>query len=289
MYNAKGTGVALITPFNNDKSVDYKGLERLLNHVIIGGVDYLVLMGTTGENTTLSKVEKIEVIEFCKQINNGRLPIVLGIGGNNTAQVVSDIENANLEGISAILSVSPSYNKPSQEGIYQHYKMISASTLLPIILYNVPGRTSSNMSADTTLRLANDFKNIVAIKEASGDMDQIMKIIKAKPSNFSVLSGDDALTLPMLYMGAVGVISVIGLSHPKDFSEMVSFALSGNKKNANEIHYNLYDFYGPFYQEGNPVGVKACLELMGICKAFVRNPLVEAGDEVKNKLKKLLI
>ena len=289
MYNAKGTGVALITPFNNDKSVDYKGLEKLLNNVIIGGVDYLVLMGTTGENTTLSQVEKIEVIKFCKQINNGRLPIILGIGGNNTNQVVADIENANLDGISAILSVSPSYNKPSQEGIYQHYKMISESTSLPIILYNVPARTSSNISAVTTLRLANDFKNIVAIKEASGDMDQIMKIIKAKPSNFSVLSGDDALTLPMLYMGAAGVISVIGLSHPKDFSKMVSCALSGNKKLANEIHYNLYDFYGPFYQEGNPVGVKACLELMGICKAFVRHPLVEAGDEVRNKLKELLI
>ena len=288
MYKIQGTGVALITPFNNDKSVDYKGLEKLLDHVIIGGVDYMVLMGTTGENTALSQAEKIEVVDFCKKVNNGRLPIVLGIGGNNTAQVVSDIKSAKLEGVSAILSVSPSYNKPSQEGIYQHYKTITESTSLPIILYNVPGRTSSNILSETTLRLAHDFKNIVAIKEASGNMHQIMKIIKNKPSKFSVISGDDALTLPMIHTGAEGVISVIGLSHPKDFSEMVSFALSGDKKRANEIHYRLFDFYEPLYEEGNPVGVKACLELMGICKAVVRNPLVEASEDIKKSLTKLL-
>ena len=288
MCKIKGTGVALITPFNNDKSVDYNGLERLLNHVTSGGVDYLVLMGTTGENTTLSQVERIEVVDFCKNINNGKLPIVLGIGGNNTAQVVSDIKSAKLEGVSAILSVSPSYNKPTQEGIYQHYKMISECTSLPIILYNVPGRTSSNILAETTVRMANDFRNIIAIKEASGNMHQIMKIIKNKPSGFSVLSGDDALTLPMIHMGAEGVISVIGLSHPKDFSEMVSFALSRNRKRANEIHYRLLDFYEPLYKEGNPTGVKACLELMGICRSFVRSPLVEASEEVRKRLTNLL-
>ena len=288
MDKIKGTGVALVTPFNNDKSVDYKGLENLLNHVINGGVDFLVLMGTTGESTTLSKTERIEVVDFCKKINNGRLPIVLGIGGNNTMQVVADIQTANLENVDAILSVSPAYNKPSQEGIYQHYKMISESSPLPIIVYNVPGRTSSNISAATTVRLATDFKNIVGVKEASGDMDQIMKILKNKPADFVVLSGDDGLTLPMIHMGAEGVISVIGQSYPKDFSDMVSFGLSEHNKLANQIHYKLYDFYGPLYAEGNPVGVKACLEMLGICKAVVRLPLFEASNTIKNELKKLL-
>ena len=288
MDKIKGTGVALVTPFNEDKSVDYKGLENLLNHVIDGGIDYLVLMGTTGESVTLSKGEKVAVVDFCKKINNSRIPVVLGIGGNNTMQVVEDIKSANLDGIDAILSVSPAYNKPSQEGIYQHYKMISGNCPLPIIVYNVPGRTASNLSAETTVRLANDFENIVAVKEASGDMDQIMKIIKNKPSNFVVLSGDDGLTLPMIHMGAEGVISVIGQSHPKEYSDMVSFGLSGNKEIANQLHNKLYDFYVPLYAEGNPVGVKACLELLGICKSQVRLPLVEASDAIKNELKSLM-
>jgi 4-hydroxy-tetrahydrodipicolinate synthase len=288
MNKIKGTGVALVTPFNEDKSVDYKGLENLLNHVIDGGIDYLVLMGTTGESVTLSKGEKVAVVDFCKKINNSRIPVVLGIGGNNTMQVVEDIKSANLDGIDAILSVSPAYNKPSQEGIYQHYKMISGNCPLPIIVYNVPGRTASNISAETTVRMANDFENIVAVKEASGDMDQIMKIIKNKPSNFVVLSGDDGLTLPMIHMGAEGVISVIGQSHPKEYSDMVSFGLSGNKEIANQLHNKLYDFYVPLYAEGNPVGVKACLELLGICKSQVRLPLVEASDAIKNELKSLM-
>ena len=288
MDKIKGTGVALVTPFNEDKSVDYKGLENLLNHVIDGGIDYLVLMGTTGESVTLSKGEKVAVVDFCKKINNSRIPVVLGIGGNNTMQVVEDIKSANLDGIDAILSVSPAYNKPSQEGIYQHYKMISGNCPLPIIVYNVPGRTASNISAETTVRLANDFENIVAVKEASGDMDQIMKIIKNKPSDFVVLSGVDGLTLPMIHMGAEGVISVIGQSHPKEFSDMVSFGLSGNQEIANQLHNKLYDFYVPLYAEGNPVGIKACLELLGICKSQVRLPLVEASDAIKNELKSLM-
>ena len=288
MDKIKGTGVALVTPFNEDKSVDYKGLENLLNHVIDGGIDYLVLMGTTGERVTLSKGEKVAVVDFCKKINNSRIPVVLGIGGNNTMQVVADIKSANLDGIDAILSVSPAYNKPSQEGIYQHYKMISGNCPVPIIVYNVPGRTASNISAETTVRLANDFKNIVAVKEASGDMDQIMKIIKNKPSDFVVLSGDDGLTLPMIHMGAEGVISVIGQSHPKEYSDMVSFGLSGNQEIANQLHNKLYDFYVPLYAEGNPVGIKACLELLGICKSQVRLPLVEASDAIKNELKSLM-
>ena len=288
MDKIKGTGVALVTPFNEDKSVDYKGLENLLNHVIDGGIDYLVLMGTTGESVTLSKVEKVAVVDFCKKINNSRIPVVLGIGGNNTMQVVDDIKSSNFDGVDAILSVSPAYNKPSQEGIYQHYKMISGNCPLPIIVYNVPGRTASNISAETTVRLANDFENIVAVKEASGDMDQIMKIIKNKPSDFVVLSGDDGLTLPMIHIGAEGVISVIGQSHPKEYSDMVTFGLSGNQEIANQLNNKLYDFYIPLYVEGNPVGIKACLELLGICKSQVRLPLVEASDAIKNELKSLM-
>ena len=288
MDKIKGTGVALVTPFNNDKSLDFKGLESLLNYVIDGGIDYLVLMGTTGESVTLSKVEKIAVVDFCKKINNNRIPIVLGIGGNNTMQVVADIKSTNFNGIDAILSVSPEYNRPTQEGIYQHYKMISESSPLPIILYNVPSRTASNITVETTLRLANDFDNIVAVKEASGDMDQIMKIIKNKPIDFVVLSGDDGLTLPMINMGAEGVISVIGQSHPKDFSDMVSFGISGNKEIASQLHNKLYDFYMPLYAEGNPVGIKACLELLGKCKSHVRLPLVEASDAIKDELKSLI-
>ena len=288
MDEIKGTGVALVTPFNVDKTIDYNGLENLLNHVIDGGVDYLVLMGTTGESATLSKEEKVEVVNFCKKINKERLPIVLGIGGNNTMQIVADVQSANLDGIDAILSVSPYYNKPSQEGIYQHYKMISENCSLPIIVYNVPGRTASNISAETTLRLANDFENIVAIKEASGDMDQIMKIIKGKPSEFVVLSGDDGLTLPMIHMGADGVISVIGQSHPKEYSDMVSFGMSGNNEVANQLHNRLYDFYEPLYAEGNPVGVKACLEVLNICKSEVRLPLVKASAKITQDLKQLI-
>ena len=288
MEKIKGTGVALITPFNADLSVDYIGLEKLINHQIEGGINYLVLMGTTGESAVLSKAEKQEVISFCKKINAGRLPIALGIGGNNTLALVEEIKATDFTGIDAVLSVSPAYNKPTQEGIYQHYKMIADVCPLPIVLYNVPGRTASNMEVETTLRLANDFENIVAIKEASGDLDQIMKIIKNKPSDFVVLSGDDGLTLPMIYMGAEGVISVIGQSHPKDYSDMVSFGMSGNNNIANQLHHKLYDFYGPFYDEGNPTGVKACLELLGICKSFVRPPLIRASDAIKKELKSLL-
>ena len=288
MEKIKGTGVALITPFNEDLSVDYLALERLINHQIDGGIDYLVLMGTTGESAVLSKLEKQEVIAFCKKLNNERLPIVLGIGGNNSLALVEEIKNTDFTGIDAVLSVSPAYNKPTQEGIYQHYKMIAEACSLPIILYNVPGRTSSNMEAETTLRLANDFENIVAVKEASGNMDQIMKILNKKPGDFIVLSGDDCLTLPMIHMGAEGVISVIGQSHPKEFSDMVSHAISGERELANQIHYKLYDLYDPLYNEGNPAGIKACLEILGICKSCVRLPLIKASSKIKNRFKYLL-
>jgi len=288
MDKIKGTGVALITPFNKDLSVDYIGLENLLNHVIDGGVDFLVLMGTTGESSVISKFEKKEIITFCKKINDGRLPIVLGIGGNNTLNLLEEMKNTDFNGIDAVLSVSPAYNKPTQEGIYQHYRMIAEICPLPIILYNVPGRTASNIETDTILRLANNFSNIIAVKEASGDLDQIMKIIKDKPDNFMVLSGDDGLTLPMIHMGAEGVISVIGQSHPKEYSEMVRIALKGEKNNSNLLHYKLYDFYQPLYAEGNPVGIKACLEVIGICSSVVRPPLIMASDIIKNQLSVLL-
>jgi 4-hydroxy-tetrahydrodipicolinate synthase len=216
------------------------------------------------------------------------LPIVLGIGGNNTLALVDEIKATDFTGVDGVLSVSPCYNKPIQNGIYQHYKMIAEACPLPIILYNVPGRTASNMADETTLRLANNFENIIAIKEASGDMDQIMKIIKNKPTDFVVFSGDDGLTLPMIYMGAEGVISVIGQSHPKEYSTMVAEARKGNIANANALHYSIYDYYGPLYAEGNPAGVKACLELLGICKAVVRPPLVEVSSTIKTQLKVLL-
>ena len=282
-----GTGVALVTPFKTDLSIDFDGLTRLINHCIDGNIDFLVVMGTTGESVTLSNDEKSQVLEHVKKINDNNLPIVLGIGGNNTSAVIESFSNYNLTGIDAILSVSPSYNKPTQEGIYQHFKAISEKSQLPIILYNVPGRTSSNMSAETTLRLANDFDNIIAIKEASGDMSQIMDIIKNKPSDFDLLSGDDAITLPIIAMGGKGVISVLGQGLPKEFSTMVSYALDDNcMEEAREIHYNILDFVNPLFSEGNPVGIKKMLKLLNICEDNVRLPLVKASDSIENTIKK---
>lgn len=288
MNNLKGTGVAIVTCFTQDHSIDYVGLEKLIDHVIQGGVDYLVLLGTTAESVTLEKEEKHSIVKFIKGINRGRLPIVLGVGGNNTKNVIIELELTDFEGVDAILSVSPYYNKPSQEGIYQHYKLISEASPVPLILYNVPSRTGVNISSDTTLKLANDFKNIVAIKEASGNLDQIMQVIQNKPKDFIVLSGDDALTLPMIYMGAEGVISVIGQSHPVEFSTMVRKAMSNCILEANSLHYELYDLYRPLYEEGNPTGIKAALEVLGICQRFVRPPLMKASNKIMNKLTDLL-
>ena len=288
MDTIKGTGVALITPFNEDFSIDYDSLEELINYQINGGIDFLVVMGTTGESATLSSQEKMEVITFCKKINNCRLPIVLGIGGNNTFALIEEIKSTDLEGIDAILSVSPYYNKPTQDGIYLHYKMISEACPLPIILYNVPGRTSSNISANTTLRLANDFENIVAIKEASGDLVQIEKIINDRPNNFLVLSGDDGLTSKIIEIGGDGVIAVIGQSHPKEFSKMVNTGLAGDFVKANQLHEKLNPIYSPLYQDGNPAGIKATLNIMGICKNILRPPLVGVTDETYNNLKRFI-
>jgi 4-hydroxy-tetrahydrodipicolinate synthase len=278
-----GTGVALVTPFKTDLSIDFDGLTRLINHCIDGEIDFLVVMGTTGESVTLSNDEKSQVLEHVKKINDSKLPIVLGIGGNNTSSVIESFSNYNLDGVDAILSVSPSYNKPTQEGIYQHFKAISEKSPLPIILYNVPGRTSSNMSSDTTLRLANDFDNIIAIK---GDMSQIMEIINRKPANFNVLSGDDAFSLPLITMGGKGVISVLAQGLPKEFSTMVSYVLDDNNLDqARDIHYKILDFVDPLFSEGNPAGIKKMLKLLKICDDNVRLPLVKASDSIENTIK----
>ena len=277
-----GTGVALVTPMKSDLSIDFNALNNLVIHCIDGGVDFLVALGTTGESVTLSIEEKKLVLDCVKKSNNNRLPIVLGIGGNNTDYIIQSFSSYDLDGVDAILSVSPAYNKPTQEGIYQHYKAISKSSPLPIILYNVPGRTSSNMTAETTLRLAYDFDNIIAIKEASGDMEQIMEIISKKPIDFKVLSGDDAITLPIILMGGDGVISVLGQALPKDFSSMVKYGLKGDLKASKELHYKILSFVEPLFVEGNPAGVKALLYLKGICKEEVRLPLVKSSAKLKS-------
>ncbi|MDP1747735.1 MAG: 4-hydroxy-tetrahydrodipicolinate synthase, partial [Bacteroidota bacterium] len=233
----KGTGVAIVTPFNKDNSVDYKSLNKLVNHIIKGGCEYVVVLGTTGESVTLSKDEKKSVVAQVIESVNKRVPIVLGLGGHDTLEIVNSLKTTDFNGIDAILSVSPAYNKPNQRGIYQHYKAIAEACPVPIILYNVPGRTCSNMTAETTIKLANDFKNIIAIKEASGNLEQCMKIIKYKPKEFLVISGDDMLSLPMIASGADGVISVIANAFPKDFSEMTRQILAGNVKEAQKLHY----------------------------------------------------
>ena len=284
----KGTGVAMVTPFNKDKSIDYKGLENLIEYLIDGDVEFLVSMGTTGESAVLSTEEKLDIVDFSKSIINGRLPFVVGIGGNNTTAVVAQIKATDFTGVDAILSVSPDYNKPTQAGIYQHFKAISEACPVAIILYNVPGRTSSNMSANTTLRLAKDFANVVAVKEASGDMEQIMHILRDKPNGFNVLSGDDALTLPMVLMGAEGVISVQAMAKPKEFSEMVRQGLKGDLEKARALHYPQLEIIDNLFVEGNPAGIKACLKIKGVCDDYVRLPLVGISSERYLKLENLL-
>ncbi len=288
MNKFRGTGVAIITPFNKDKSVDYKALERLVEHLVTNGIDYLVVQGTTGESVTLSKDEKKEILAFIIKVNNNRLPIVLGMGGNCTATVVETIKITELKGVAAILSVSPYYNKPTQEGIYQHYKAISQASSLPIILYNVPGRTGSNILPSTTLRLAQDFKNIIAIKEASGNMEQFMEIINNKPKGFLVISGDDALTLPIIASGGDGVISVLANAFPRGFSNMVNAALSADFKKARKLHYQYFEMIHYLFVDGNPAGIKAALKLLNITGDTLRLPLVNVGDKTYNKIKELI-
>jgi len=270
--------VALVTPFNADFSIDFEGLKKLVQLQIEGGVDFLVVQGTTGESPTLSQAEKTQVLETVIAVNNGRLPIVYGVGGNDTVNVAEAIRQVP-KGVDGILSVSPYYNKPTQEGIYQHYKYIAGATTLPIILYNVPGRTGSNISAETTLRLA-EIPNIVAMKEASGNLDQIMEIIRLKPLSFGLLSGDDALTFPMITLGGAGVISVVGQAFPEKFSKMVNAALEGNYDIAREIHYDLIPVTKMFFQEGNPGGVKVALEKRNLMSQVMRRPLVQVSKEL---------
>ncbi len=284
-----GTGVALVNPFSKNQSVDYKSLSKLVNHVIKGGVEYLVVLGTTGESVTLNKEEKQKIVAHVIETVNKRVPVVLGLGGNNTLEIVESLKKtSDFKSIDAILSVSPYYNKPNQRGIYEHYKAISQASPLPIILYNVPGRTSSNITAETILRLANDFKNIVAIKEASGNMEQCMKIIKHKPADFLVISGDDNLTLPLLACGAEGVISVVANAFPKDFSEMTRQMRKGNVEKARELHYKLTDITEQLFADGNPAGIKAALDILGICKDYLRLPLVNVNSETQKTLEKLI-
>lgn len=280
-----GTGVALITPFNEDKTIDYTSLEKLINKVTEGGIDFLVVLGTTGEATSINESEKNELINFIVKLNNKRLPLVLGLGGNNTNKLINEINNTDLSDFDAILSVTPYYNKPSQKGLYHHYAEISKSSPIPIILYNVPSRTGVNMSPEITIQLANDFKNIISIKEASGDINQIKYILKNKPKNFDVLSGDDGLTLEIIQNGGAGVISVIGQSNPVEFSSLVKFALNGKLSDAKLVHDKLYGLYHYLYSEGNPSGVKAFLSLQGVCKNYLRLPLVPMSSELFNDFK----
>jgi 4-hydroxy-tetrahydrodipicolinate synthase len=269
-----GMGVALITPFKQDNSIDFDALGRLIEYQIKSGTDYLVACGTTAETATLTEDEKGEVIRFIVRVNAGRIPVVLGIGGNNTQAVVDQVLSQDFSGIDAILSVTPYYNKPSQEGLYRHFKAIATASHVPLILYNVPGRTGVNMTAETTLRLANDFKNIVAIKEASGIFPQIDDIIKNKPENFIVISGDDGITFPLITLGAVGVISVIGNAFPYEFSRMVRLALNGQYDAAREIHHRFTELISLLFVDGNPAGVKSILSVMGMIENQLRLPLV---------------
>jgi 4-hydroxy-tetrahydrodipicolinate synthase len=280
-----GTGVAIITPFKTDGKIDFIALTKVIEHIIAGNCEYIVVMGTTGESPSLSKEEKNAVLEHAVHIINGRVPIVYGIGGFNTAEVVQQLKTTNLKKVSGILSVSPYYNKPNQRGIYEHYKTVAEASPLPVILYNVPGRTAMNVTAETTLKLAHDFPKIVAIKEASGNLEQIMAIIKDRPKNFLVISGDDLLTLPIIASGADGVISVVANAYPKQFSEMVRFFLQGNFTDGNKIHYQLMRITQLFFADGNPGGVKAAMEYMKLCKAKVRLPLYEVNDVVRNAIR----
>lgn len=279
-----GTGVALVTPFKEDFSVDHEALEKLVNYQIENGIDYMVVLGTTGESVTLTSKEKKEVINTVIQVTKKRIPLVLGIGSNNTNHVIEELNTTDLSDFDAVLSVSPYYNKPSQEGIYQHYKAISEASKKPIIMYNVPGRTGSNVLPSTVKRIAEDCKNIIGIKEAAGDIVQAMKLISIVPKDFLVISGDDMITLPMVLAGGHGVISVIGQGFPAEFSKMVKLGLDRNVDEAYRLHYKVAPSIDLIFAEGNPVGIKALLETKSICKNNLRLPLVKATPELAQKI-----
>jgi 4-hydroxy-tetrahydrodipicolinate synthase len=288
MQSLVGTGVALVTPFKKDLSVDVDALKRIVNFQIENQIEYLVVLGTTAENVTLSEAEKNLIIQTVITTNNKRLPLVLGVGGNNTANVIEELKTRDLSGFDAILSVSPYYNKPTQEGIYQHFKAIAAVSPLPIILYNVPARTGSNMLPETVIRLANDFKNIVAIKEAAGDLVQAMQIIQNKPKNFLVISGDDAIALPMVLAGGSGVISVIGEGIPKLFSGMIRLGLQRKVDEAYALHYKVADLIDLIFEQGNPAGIKEIFKCLELSENTVRLPLVNTDAVLASKIEKFL-
>ena len=284
----KGTGVAIVTPFKNDTSIDFAALGRVVNHVINGGVNYIVVMGTTGESVTLTKDEKKAIISYVVEVTDNRVPLVIGIGGNSTQEVINCIRQSNLSGVDGILSVAPYYNKPNQKGLFLHFKAIATCSPVPVIIYNVPGRTCSNISADTCIELANECENIVAIKEASGDIAQIMKIMKGKPENFSMISGDDMMTIPIIALGGSGIISVLANAFPAATSELVSNALKSNYKSAREIQLRYLEIIELLFIDGNPSGVKAMLSIMNICQNNLRLPLVPVNRTIYTRIQKAI-
>lgn len=287
-FKGIGTGVAVVTPFHRQRNVNFTSLVNIVEHVISGGVDYIVCLGTTSEVVTLSFQEQMAILECMVDQVDNRVPIVLGMGGNNTTELVDKISKLDLTGVSALLSVAPYYNKPSQKGIYEHFKAISEASPIPIILYNVPGRTSSNISADTCLQLANDFSNIIGIKEASGNFAQCMEIIAKKPKNFQVISGEDALTMPLMSVGMTGIISVTANAFPKEVSTMINLCLKGDYKKAKDIHYKLLNFTHAIFEEGNPAGIKAALEILQLSQNYLRLPLVKVSKPLYNKIENLI-
>lgn len=283
-----GTGVAIVTPFTKEGAIDWSAFEKVINHIIEGKCEYIVALGTTGESATIHGKEKQEVFSFVNKTNAGRVALVAGIGGNDTAQIASDYKSFDLKGYDAILTVSPYYSRPSQEGLYQHYKVLNAVTPLPIILYNVPSRTGQNVTADTQLRIAHDCKNIFATKEASGDFNLIQQIIKYKPADFMVISGDDGITLPMIACGADGVISVVANAYPKDFSDMVRYCLAGKFTDAQKLHYKYTDIINSLFAEGSPSGLKAYLSEMGLCGNYFRQPVWPVSEKHHQKIRELM-
>ncbi|MDX1956575.1 MAG: 4-hydroxy-tetrahydrodipicolinate synthase [Chitinophagaceae bacterium] len=284
-----GTGVAIITPFHEDGKIDWESFRQVIEYQIKGEVEYLVVLGTTGESGTIHGDEKKRVFTFVNEVTAGRVPLVAGVGGNDTHEVVDLVKSFDVKGYDAILSVSPYYNKPNQEGIFQHYKAIDAVTPLPIILYNVPPRTGQNVTADTQLRIAYECKNVFATKEASGNFEQISRLIKYKPDDFMVISGDDGITLPMIALGAEGVISVVANAFPQDFSDMVRYALKGKLKEAQTLHYRYMDIINSLFTEGSPSGVKAYLSEMGLCKNCFRLPVYPVSDKHMEKIRGLMM
>lgn len=286
MKRFRGTGVAVITPFKNDSSIDFSAFGKIINHLINGGVNYIVLMGTTGESATLTKDEKKALISFTSDTINKRVPLVVGLGGNNTQEIITKLKTADFRNIDAILSVAPFYNKPGQKGLYEHFRVISTCSPVPVILYNVPGRTGVNISAETCLKLAHDSDNIIGIKEASGNMEQVMRIIKGKPESFQVISGDDLLTLPIIAEGGTGVISVIANAYPAEWSEMVNQCLKSNFKAAREITFRYIEMIELLFAEGNPAGIKAVMSIKDLCQNHLRLPLVPVSRQLYSRLQK---